>query len=124
MRPSTVPAGSEGAVRRRAHHAPGLQAPDSYFTSPAAVIVSRLMSQPCPTATICFSSLVWSYTTRHFPTRHHWVDGFVAHPADTNAMSSVKNNSTRRGFIRPPNLNARPLWPQCEVSRDYPRVDE
>jgi|SRR2546422_5663465 len=51
---------SEGAVRWRAHRAPGLQAPDGYFTSPAAVIVSRLMSQPCPTATICFSSLVWS----------------------------------------------------------------
>src|SRR5882724_6412314 len=40
-----------GAVRRRAHRAPGLQASEGYFTSPVAVIVSLLMSQPCPTAT-------------------------------------------------------------------------
>src|SRR2546422_1522062 len=49
-------------------------------------------------------STLFPYTTlfrsRQFPTRHHWVD--VAHPANTNAMSSVKNNRPRR-FIRPPN---------------------
>jgi len=51
---------SGDAMRWRAHRAPGLQASNGYFTSPVAVIVSRLMSQPCPTATSCFSSLVWS----------------------------------------------------------------
>jgi len=48
---------SEDAVRRRIDRTPDRS---RYFTSPAELIVSRLMSQFCPTATSCFSSFVWS----------------------------------------------------------------
>ena len=57
--PCEVKLASESAARGPSRRAPGLHAV-GYFTSPAAVMVSRLMSHPCPTATSCFSTLVWS----------------------------------------------------------------